>query len=170
MDYSELTTRYNGLVNEVESWLYDTHNVMTVGLTMVDLMYAPDFEMHDLRPLRQMLYRAMEMWRIGNWLMTWRRELVEGDHSSAVVITALAEGIVTEEELAAIESGDLSPEETAERIEAAGIEDALLSEWVRRRDAILSRADRFESIDIEALVGAAEKVLATQLASQGHMK
>jgi hypothetical protein len=170
MDYSDLTTRYDGLVNEVESWLYDTHNVMTVGLTMVDLMYSPDFENGDLRPLRQLLYRAMEMWRIGNWLMTWRRELVEGDHSSAVVITALAEGVVTRDELAAIEQGELDPTETERRIEAAGIEDALLAEWVRRRDAILSRADRFDSIDIEALVEAIEKVLATQLASQGHMK
>lgn len=170
MDYSELTTRYDGLVNEVESWLYDTHNVMTVGLTMVDVMYSPEFENQDLRPLRQTLYRMMEMWRIGNWLMTWRRELIEGDHSSAVVITSLAEGVVTREELAAIERGELDPTDTENRIEDAGIEDALLAEWVRRRDAILSRSDRFDSVDIEALVEAIESVLATQLASQGHMK
>jgi hypothetical protein len=170
MDYSDLTTRHDGLVNEVESWLYDTQNVMTVGLTMVDVMYAPSFEADDLRPLRQMLYRAMEMWRIGNWQMTWRRELVEGDHSAVIVITALAEEIVDKEELTAIEQGELDPEDVIERIEEAGIEDALLAEWVRRRDAILSRADQFDSVDIEAFIEAAEQVLSTQLASQGYTK
>ena len=170
MDYSDLASRHEGLVNEVESWLYDTQNVMTVGLTMVDVMYSPSFDTGDLRPLRQMLYRAMEMWRIGNWLMTWRRELVEGDHSAVVVITALQEGIVDEEELAAVEAGHITPEAAIRRIEDAGIEDALLAEWVRRRDAILTQADQFESVDIEAFVDAAEQVLSTQLASRGYTK
>lgn len=170
MDYSELSTRYDALVNDVESWLYDTQNVMTVGLTMMDLMYSPSFDRTDLRPLRQILYLAQEMWRIGNWLMTWRRELVEGDHSAAVVITALREGIVTEDELDAIEAGTTDPEEAIERIESADIEESLLAEWERRRDAILDRRSELGTVDVEAFVRASERVVSTQLASHGMTK
>lgn len=170
MDYSYLTTRHAGLTNDVESWLYDTHNVMTVGLTTVDLMFSPSFDTDDLRPLRRVLYPAMEMWRIGNWLMTWQRELVEGDHSSAVVITALREGIVSEEELEAIEAGMVSPDPVIERIKSANIEEAYLFEWERRRDVIMSRVDEFNSVAIEDFIRALERVISAQLVSRGKVK
>ncbi len=170
MDYSDLASRHHGLVNETESWLYDTQNVMTVGLSMIDVMYSPSFDTVDLQPLRETLYRAMEMWRIGNWLMTWRRELTEGDHSSMVVIAALNEGVVTEEELSAVADGEISREPLIERIEEANIEAKLLAEWSRRRDLLLTRSNWFESVDIVEFTEAAEQVLATQLASRDRVK
>ena len=65
------------LLNMVEHDLYTPHNMMMISFAMLDLMCSPRFPQSDVATLREAIWHAQCMGRIGNLLSTWRRELVD---------------------------------------------------------------------------------------------
>ncbi|OIB55868.1 hypothetical protein [Natrialba sp. SSL1] len=99
IEYSLLANRDPNLVSEQELWTYDSYNMMVFVHALTDLANAPTFDRGELASLRQVLDRTQRMARIGNWLATWRRELVEGDYSSGVVVRAVETGVIERDAL-----------------------------------------------------------------------
>ena len=84
MRYSHLVNGRPYLLNMVEHDLYTSHNMMMVSFSTLDLMCSPGVPLAEVGALREVMWHAQCMGRIGNLLSTWRRELAKGDFTSGV--------------------------------------------------------------------------------------
>lgn len=170
MDHALLSGNCTDMANLTETWLYGANNLMMPAFIDVDLMFSPAFSMDDYDELREIGHTVQQMWRIGNWVTTWEREVREHDYSAGVVVAALQEGVVSRDVLDQLEAGDVSAESVIERIREAGIEEAFLADWQRRRDELRARDCDIETVDIDPFIDGVEMLMKHQLASRGRMK
>ena len=99
MRYSRLTNEYREMLNLAEHDLYTPHNMHMMVSCTIDLMASPGFDRRDLGLLREAVWRAQCMGRIGNLVTTWQREIGESDFSSGVFSRALWCGDLTVDDL-----------------------------------------------------------------------
>jgi len=151
--YSSLLNDNKAIANLAEIQQYDTHNMTMFPFAGVDLMHSLGFDCSELGTLRSLLLDLQQIARIGNWLVTWERELAEGDCSSGIIVRALQCGLVTPAE---IERGD---EDLLDRLRRAGVEAEFLRKLRLRRRAVDSQARQLNSIDAEAMVEGIEAAL-----------
>lgn len=165
MDYGWLLNDYPELTNTTGSDIYGPHNMVLFGYAAIDLMHSPNFNCADLGILRECIWDAQRLARIGNWVTTWEREIREGDYTSGVVIRALTNGVVTIEEL---ESDAVPDAQLITRIHDEDIEEQYLNEWDDLYAELLNRNYRTKSVDIPAYVRGMKTVRKLHLASRGH--
>lgn len=168
MDYSRMQDGLPEMANLTETWEYDSHNIMLYALFDVDLMYSPEFSKADFGPLRELVYTCQQMWRIGNWVVTWEREVAEHDFTAAPIVAAVEEGAITWTLLADLEAGTVEPDAVIERIDRTDIENAFLADWQRRRDELRERSFGVKSFDVDALIDGMESLLRFHLSSRGR--
>lgn len=163
MHYSRLLNRIPAILNLTEHDLYLPHNMhMMISATM-DLMCSPDFDTDELGLLREAVWHAQYMGRIGNLVTTWQRELHEGDFSSGVFAGALSQGEITAAELL---HGD--PGRIEEVIIQSGQEDFFLRRWCDHRRALQQLASRVRTVDIRQLVAGLDRLICLHLGSRGR--
>lgn len=162
LQYSHLLNGQLRLLNVVEHDLYSPHNMMIISFATLDLMCSPEFRIDELGRLREAMWHAQCMGRIGNLLSTWRRELAEGDFTSGVFARAVAEGDLTVDELS---SGDRARIERT--IVERGHERHFLARWERHWESLRSAACRIESMDLNPLLEGHIRFLSTYLGSCG---
>jgi hypothetical protein len=126
----------------------------------IDLMHSPGFDRTELGTLRSLLTDLQQIARIGNWLVTWERELAEGDCSSGIIVRALQQGIVTPTEIETGANGRL--EELLDRLRRADVEGEFLRELQSRWQAVDRRTSQLRSIDASAMVRGIESALQHQ--------
>ena len=165
IDYSLVTNEYLDASTLGGCEQYDAHNMVVFAYTGVDLMYSPSFDRHDLGELREVVWDAQMMGRIGNWVTTWERELREGDFSSGVIVYALQRDIVTVDELRADDPEKRA--ELAERIRSHRVEEYFLTEWETRYSSLKSGRLEAASVDLDGFVEGMKMVLTYHLASRG---
>ncbi|WP_246391654.1 hypothetical protein [Halosimplex pelagicum] len=163
MEYSALVSDTPHMANLAGTTRYGAHNMVMFPYADVDLMFSPAFDRRDLGALRDTLWDLQEMARIGNWLTTWEREVLEDDFSAGVVVAAVEEGVVSPEELAASEE----PAAVVEAIRESGLEERFRRRWQRIYDGVRSRDADAESVDVDGLVAGMETVFEYHLASKG---
>lgn len=168
MDYSRVALRNPELSNMTEAWHHSPHNMMMFGFVDVDLMFSPEFDRGDLRPLREVVTELQHMWRIGNWVITWERELEERDYTAGIVTAARQRGVVDQETIDALDAHEITADEVAARINQTEIEESFIADWDRRRRQARARADEFDSIDLDAYVDGMEFLMQNHLATRGH--
>ena len=95
MRYSHLLNRDLALLNLVEHDLYSPHNMHMMVSATLDLMCSPRFDRMELGLLREAVWHAQYMGRIGNLVTTWQREVGERDFSSGVFACAVSHGDLT---------------------------------------------------------------------------
>ncbi len=163
MRYSHLLNRNLALLNLTEHDLYLPHNMHIMVSSTLDLMCSPDFNHDEVGRLREAVWHAQCMGRIGNLVTTWERELGEGDYTSAVYARALAQGDLT---LAQLGAGD------RERIRAAihdGSHEAhFLRRWQEHRECLLDRRSRLQSFDLADYAAGFQKLICLHLGSRGY--
>ena len=163
MRYSHLLNRNLALLNLTEHDLYLPHNMHIMVSSTLDLMCSPDFDHDEVGRLREAVWHAQCMGRIGNLVTTWERELGEGDYTSAVYARALAHGDLT---LAQLGAGD------RERIRAAirdGRHEAhFLRRWQEHRESLLARRSQLHSFDLGELVAGFQRLICLHLGSRGY--
>lgn len=167
--YSYLVNENLGMANRREHWIYECNNMMLFPYADVELMFSPAFDRSDLSVVRQTVRRAQRMARIGNWITTWERELDEGDFTSGVVVAALANDLVTSDDLSALQNG--GDREAHRRIVDAvkenGIEQDLLDAWSRNHREARDLVSQTTSVDLEEYLDGMETVLQYHLVSRG---
>ena len=166
--YPAVVNAYPQAANLTEAYAYDAHNMAMFAFASVDLMHSPEFDPAELSSLRRCLWTAQRMARIGNWVTTWRRELVEGDLSSGVLIYAYENGLVDDEELRRLRTGPdpAVVDAVSERIERAGVRETLIEDWDAYYER-LEEADRLESVDVDRLLDGMSVVFQFHFGSEG---
>ncbi|WP_440764231.1 hypothetical protein [Natronorubrum sp. DTA7] len=168
VDYSALLAQHPGLASERELWTYDAHNMMVLCFADIDLAHSSSFDSADLAAVREVVTRAQRMARVGNWIATWERELAEGDYSSGVVVRALESGVVSTDELRALEArptGD-AVEPIVAAIRESDIEGSFVDRWRREYDDAARFVDAVESVDLRTYLEGFETIFRAQLANR----
>ena len=163
MRYSHMINQDLNLLNLAEHDLYTPHNMHIMISSTVDLMASPGFDTRELGMLRDAVWHAQCMGRIGNLVTTWERELGEGDYTSGVYASAVGQGHVT---VAQLQANDR--EKIAEAIRSGGHEAYFLDRWTRCRQRILDLAPRVRSVDLKNLARGYERLICLHLGSRGY--
>ncbi|MEX2141461.1 MAG: hypothetical protein WD894_19500 [Pirellulales bacterium] len=163
MRYSHMVNEDPALLNAAEHDLYSPHNMHIIVSSTVDLMCSPGFDRAELGRLRDAIWHAQFMGRIGNLITTWERELGDGDYTSGVYARALGEGDVTLEMLRAQDS-----EAIARAIRAGGHEDYFLARWGTLRQRLVELAPRVRTVDLNKLLVGYERLIRLHLGSRGY--
>jgi hypothetical protein len=160
--YSELVNRNLCLLNLVEHDLYSPHGMMITAFATMDLMCAPGFRIEELGRLRQTLWHAEWMARIGNLVTTWQREIADGDFTSGVFARAVVHG--------ELGIDDLVPAQ-AERIRSViahgDYEGHYLRRWRYHRRQIRRMRPVLSCVDVDAIIRGLQRLLQMELASRG---
>ncbi len=163
MRYSHLLNAHLDLLNLAEHDLYTPHNMHIMICSTFDVMASPDFDRRDLGRLREAVWNAQWMGRIGNLATTWQRELGEADFTSGVYARAVAHGDLSVEQLL---TGDRETIQHA--ITSRGHEDYYWHKWQEHRATLLSPHCRLRSFDIRSLVAGLERLVCLHLGSRGR--
>lgn len=163
MRYSHMINEDIALLNSAEHDLYSPHNMHIMVSSTVDLMASPRFHLPELGRLRDAVWHAQFMGRIGNLVTTWERELGDGDYTSGVYARALSEGDVTLEMLLAQDR-----EAIAKGIRSGGHEDYFLTRWSTMRQRLVELAPRVRSVDLNKLLKGYERLIRLHLGSRGY--
>jgi len=168
MDYARVSADDTALMNPEEVWYYDTQAIGLFVTWTVDLMYSPEFDTDDFRTFRRLVYELQHMWRLGNWIITWEREVYEQDYSAGIFVEAINQGIVDETDLERLERGEIAPERLIGRIEVSGIVEQFIAHWQRRRDRLYEQDFGMASLDSDELVAQMEWLMQSHLATEGR--
>ena len=163
MRYSHMINQDVALLNIAEHDLYLPHNMHIMISATVDLMCSPNFRHNEFGRLRDAVWHAQCMGRIGNLVTTWERELGEGDFTSGVYARAVAEGDLE------IESLQQKDRETILRaIREGRHEEFFLQRWMQLRQRLIDLAPRVESVDLLGLLRGYERLIRLHLISRGQ--
>jgi hypothetical protein len=162
MRYSHLINQDIALLNLAEHDLYLPHNMHIMISATADLMCSPTFDRAELGRLRDAVWHAQCMGRIGNLVTTWERELPDGDFTSGVFARAIAEGDVTLEQLRARDQAAV-----AAAIRSGGHEDFVLHRWEQYREHLHALAPRLRTVDLTKLLHGYERLIRLHLISRG---
>ncbi len=162
MRYGHLANRYPALLNSTEHDVYAPHNMLMVSFSTLDLMASPPLPEAELGHLREALWHAQAMGRVGNVLSTWRREIRDRDFTGGIFSRALKNGHLTIDDLKSMPGKDLE-----ERIRNSGLEAELLKKWERHRRCFQEAAAHVAHVDMEQVLDGHERFLELHLGSVG---
>ena len=162
MRYSHMLNGDPDLLNLAEHDLYLPHNMHMMISGTLDLMCSKRFERAELGKVREALWHAQCMGRVGNLVTTWERELGENDFTSGVFAFAAQQGLVTVQECA-----EADVEKLRQTIAAHGCEAYFLNRWQEHRRQLLALSDAVRTVDLQALVAGLEQLLEIHLGSRG---
>jgi hypothetical protein len=168
IEYSDLVIQRPNLAAVVELERYESHNMGMLAYADIDLMHSPPPVLTEFATLREAVWEAQQMARIGNWVSTWERELREGDFCTAVVVYAMENGIVTAAELRDIDAADEAAQDAiVARIRESEVEAVFLRRWAEHRDRLVEIGDDLSTMDLSPFVDSMDEVLRYHLASTG---
>ena len=160
--YSHLVNDNLFLLNQIEHDNYSPQGMGLMSFSTVDLMCSDRFPRHELAALREAVWHAQWMARIGNLITTWQREIGDGDYSSGVFARAVGLRDLTIEQL---RSG--SAEEIEAGVRRGEHEAHFLRRWNYHRERLRSMRPCIQSFDLNSFVEGLERLLLTELGSRG---
>jgi hypothetical protein len=163
MRYSHMINEDIALLNLPEHDLYLPHNMHIMISSTVDLMASPSFNHLELGILRDAVWHAQCMGRIGNLVTTWERELGDSDYTSGVYARAIAQGDLTVQDLL-----DHDVAKIAAAIRSGGHEEFFLQRWGQFRQRLVDLAPRVRSVDVKKLLTGYERLIRLHLGSRGY--
>jgi hypothetical protein len=163
VDYSGLLHRHPHLINQTEHDLYSPHGMMVACTATLDLTCSPGFRNEDLGALREAVWHANSMARIGNLVTTWQREIGHDDFSSGVFARAVSLGWLQANDLSSANRPTIEAV-----ITEAGIEQEFAERWRTHRQRLVELAPRATSVSLLGLLEGLERLMASEYASRGH--
>jgi len=164
------TVRYSHLINDnlfllnlIEHDNYSPQGMGLMSFSTVDLMCSDRFPRHELAALREAIWHAQWMARIGNLITTWQREIGDGDYSSGVFARAVGRRDLTIEQL---RSG--KPDEIEAGVRRGEHETHFLRRWNYHRERLRCMRPCIQTFDLNLVVEGLERLLLTELGSRGH--
>ena len=169
MDFTRIANDSYGLMNRRELWRYETMAIGILCTVGADLCYVSSADSRTYRTVRPILLEAQYLWRLGNWLITWRREAYEGDHTAVLFAEALGRGLIDEATLKALDgTRDAVADNVVEAIENTNVEAALAAEWERRYDTLAQKVDTVDTIDLGDFHADMAWLMWSHLATEGY--
>ena len=162
VDYSELLFRHPSIINQTEHDLYSPHGMMVACAATLDLMCSPQFDVVDLGRLREVLWHANSMARIGNLMNTWEREIGDDDFSSGVFAHAVSQGWLKPDDLSSANRVQIEA-----AIRDSGGEREYEERWNRHRERLLAISDRIRSVSVSSLAEGLDRLFASEQVSRG---
>lgn len=160
--YSSLLNRNLSLLNVVEHDLYSPHTMMQMSFSTVDLMCSPKFPWQELGKLREAIWHAQCMGRIGNLVTTWQREIPSRDFTSGVFARAVSAGDLDVRKLA---TADLGSVESA--VLQGAHEEHFLRQWDSHLASLKALRRRFQAFDLDDVIQGLKQLLVTEFGSRG---
>jgi hypothetical protein len=157
-------TRRMSVSNLVEYAVHGSHNLTMVFMAMLDIAASPDFDAAELGAVRAAAWEAQLMARLGDTMMTWRREVEQGDRSSGAIAFGLEQGVVTVDDLMS-----RSGRELRDAIGESGFVEHFQAEWLEHRRRLARCLDGVRSIDGAAMLRNADALLELHLAFDGSI-
>lgn len=167
IEYTNLAIEHPNLITMADLERYESHNMVMFAYADIDLMHSPSEVQAEFSNLREAIWDAQIMARIGNWVSTWERELKEGDFSGGAIVSALEQDVVSVTELRRATTKDALAEELIDRIKSAGIEKQLLHRWEREYHQLTRYNEDLSTVDLDPFIEGMEEVLRYHLASTG---
>jgi len=161
--YDYLIAKYHYLINKTENWLYSPCTMGGMLCGTIDVMCSSKFDIKELGVMREVLWEAQKMARIGNWISTWKREIGENDFTSGVFVYALDLDILNNNELKKRNESKIS-----KKIKNSKIEERLLEEWLQSYKKIDRFRRKLKSVDIKEFINGLEKLLILELVSRQY--
>lgn len=150
------------LANFKESSIYLPYNMQIFVNSDIDLMCFPEFEMRELKTLREIVWNVQMMARIANCLATWERELEEKDFSSLIFTYATRNNIITSEELRKNDK-----EKIRKKIKSSNYQKYFLTIWKKYYKEAKNMGKKLKSIDIIKYLKGSEEVLKGYMITKG---
>jgi transketolase C-terminal domain/subunit len=160
--YSCMVNKHPRLLNVQEHDMYMPHNMQMMSFATMDLMCSPDFDRDEVGRLREVVWHAQSMGRIGNLVSTWQREIADHDFTSGVFARALREGDLTLDDLQ-----HASGQYIEQAIRRGGHERFFLEKWEMHRSCIQQLAAGIRSVRIDTLLSALDRLMQMELQSVG---
>lgn len=167
IEYADIAIRRPDLATLSDLERYESHNMAMFVYADIDLMHSSIELRNDLSTLREAIWTAQLMSRIGNWVSTWERELREGDYCSGPVLYALDNGIISRSELLEADTDTGSVDEFVDRIKRHGIEQTFLTRWEQRYHRLRAYNEELTAVDLGTFIDGTEEVLRYHLATTG---
>jgi hypothetical protein len=161
--YSHLVNNNLSLLNVIEHDHYSSQGMGLMSFSTVDLMCSSRFPCQDLATLREVMWHAQWMARIGNLVTTWQREIGDGDYTSGVFARAVGLRELTVEQL---QAGNADEIEGAVR--RGEHETYFLRRWYYHRDRLRLMRPRFQAFDLNLVIQGLERLLLTEFGSRGR--
>jgi hypothetical protein len=158
MDFSLLVNKYYFLINKTEYWAYFSCSMQAMIYTDLHLMCDTKFKTDEFGRIREVIWKAQNMTRIGNWLNTWEREIKEKDYTSGVFAYAIDLGILTTKELK-----EESEIKVVDKIKNSNIEKKLLNKWDEEYEEIKKIDKKIKSIDAKKFLAELESLMIINL-------
>lgn len=165
--YTEVVIETPAVATMSDLTRYESHNMVMFAYADIDLMHSPPNLRHELPQIRELIWEAQQMTRIGNWVSTWEREIREGDYSAGPIVYALNNDIISPGELERCEMDESAIEVLIERMHDHGIEKHFLVKWEHHLANVRDCAQRIEDIDFEPFIAGLEEILRYHLATRG---
>jgi hypothetical protein len=163
MYFSLLINTKLEVLNLKEAEIYISNNMISYLYTGIDLMASPSFNKNELPVLREIIWYAQQLARIGNWLSTWKRETGERDYSSGIFAFMVSKGIITPTELP-----NLSTRELFRKADGSGVVKYFIDKWNSNYAKIKALSGRVNSVNIDHLLEGLENLLKFHLATEGY--
>jgi len=168
IEYTDLLIRQPSIATMGDLNRYESHNMVMFAYADIDLMHSTAALDGEFPAIREAVWHAQQMARIGNWVSTWERELREGDVSSGVVVYALEHEIIDHAELPALaDTDDGSVEPLIDRIHDNDLEEYFFRRWSEHYEKLEAINEQIESFDLGPYIDGTEEVLRFHLASRG---
>jgi hypothetical protein len=163
IEYSLLIHQNRALINPVEHDLYSSHGMTVACASTLDLMCSPAFRVEELGLLREAVWHAGCMARIGNLVTTWEREIADNDFSSGVFALAVGRGWLSPADLAADQRTRIE-----QAIRGHDLEREFTQRWTAHRACLSRLQGRIGSVNVSAYLQGLERLFHSELASRGR--
>jgi hypothetical protein len=161
MRYSYLVNKNPNFINLIEHEAYSHHNMQgMIGMT-IDLMCSLNFNIKELGIFREISWKAQQMGRIGNLIVTWEREISKNDFTSGVFAYALEKNIISIKNI-----GKNEKIKIIKKIKESKIEEYFLEQWERYYNEIDHANKKIRSYNVDAILKGSERFLMMHLASK----
>ena len=156
-----LIVKYKYFINETENWLYPPCTMGGMVCGTIDILCSPKFDIRELGAVREVMWEAQKMARIGNWVSTWEREIDEDDFTSEVFMYAVNYGLLKVDDLERKNKVRI-----IEKIRNSRVEKDVLSMWEKSYAKINKLGKKIKTVEVEKFLEGLEKLLILQLISK----
>ena len=154
--YDYLQRKYPNIINNTEGWIYPSQTMAAIMCCDLDLMCCPQFDMTEIGKIREIFLIIQKMARIGNWISSWKRELIENDFTSGIFNYAINSKI--------IEVRDFNDKNSVlEKIIKSKVEGKLIGEWIVSYNKIKELGANIKSIDVKQFFQGLENLFILEL-------